>query len=350
MSRFRLSRAQQSGTRFPVNLQVLTDKYLRSRVLPSVRPPRDTRSLALMTVSALALAGVGLIPRPALARDTDPTPPHETLRLRPGALSPVIYPETALRFGVPDFLLTGLGGVAALTSALVGPNTENGPRGGVWFDEDVRDALRPADFNAQLAFRDTSDVLLGFSLAYAFIGDALIHATWLRKSPDVGRQMALLDAEVAAIAFGASQLTANIIGRERPYGRTCGTAELDERSSQCTTNDRYLSYFSSHATLTFAMAAVTCAHHNALGLSGGNSWIPCLSGFAVATTTAVFRIAGDMHYATDVLTGAAVGTLVGFAVPAFHYGFGSFRPRSPSGKNQISVLPTFGGLSVNGVW
>jgi len=260
----------------------------------------------------------------------------------------VVYPDTARRFGAVDIVLTSLGGVAALTSALIGPS-KNGPQGGIWFDEEVRNALRPSDFDAQLAFRDTSDVLLGFSLAYAFIGDAMVNATWLRRSPDVGAQIALMDAEVAAIAFGASQLTANVVGRERPYGRTCGN-ELDERSSQCQTNDRHLSYFSGHSTLTFAMAAVTCAHHNALGLSGGKSWIPCLSGFTVAATTAAFRISADMHYATDVLTGAAVGTLIGFAVPAFHYGFGRFRPRAAPTKTQISVLPSFGGVQVIGVW
>lgn len=295
----------------------------------------------------LALMSAWFTPRYAWAEDVSEA---DTLRLEPGALPPVVYPKTALRFGPADVVLTGLGGVAALTSALIGPDTENGPRGGVWFDEDVRNALRPDDFEVQLAFRDTSDVLLGLSLAHAFIGDALIHATWLRKSVDVGRQMALMDAEVAALAFGASQLTANVVSRERPYGRTCGTLELDEDSSQCTTNDRYLSYFSGHATLTFAMAAVTCAHHNALGLSGHHAWAQCLSGFTLATATAIFRIAADMHYATDVLTGAAVGTLIGFAVPAVHYGFGSFRPGSPAREVQISVLPTFGGIRVSGRW
>lgn len=304
---------------------------------------------ALASAQGAEEKGAAALPGQAPPRNThELSVPTEPLRLRPGLLPPVVYPKAAARFGTFDIVLTGLGGVAALTSALIGPD-ENIGQGRIEFDENVRNALRPASFDAQLAFRDTSDVLLGFSLAYAFIGDAMVNATWLRRSPDVGIQMALLDAEVAAIAFGAAQLTANVVSRERPYGRTCGT-ELDERSSQCVTNDRYLSYFSSHATLTFAMAAVTCAHHNALGLSGSRSWIPCLSGFTLATTTAVFRIAADMHYASDVLTGAAVGTLVGFAVPAFHYGIGGSRKHAPPSKAHVSVLPSFGGIQVIGVW
>jgi hypothetical protein len=311
-----------------------------------VRRRRELPRTFFASALGLALAGVWFTPRFAWAEHVN----VGEVRLEPGALPPVVYPKTALRFGPTDFVITGLGGVAALTSALIGPDMVNGPRGGIWFDEAVRDALRSDDFNTQLFFRDTSDVLMGLTLAHAFIGDALIHATWLRKSVDVGRQMALMDAEVTALAFGASQLTANAMSRERPYGRTCGTSELDEDSAQCTTNDRYLSYFSGHSTLTFALAAVTCAHHNALGLSGHHAWVQCLSSFTVATATAVFRIAGDMHYATDVLTGAAVGTLIGFAVPAVHYGFGNFRPRSTTRDVQISVLPTFGGIRVMGVW
>jgi len=40
-------------------------------------------------------------------------------------------------------------------------------------------------------------------------------------------------------------------------------------------------------------------------------------GFAA---TACLRIAADRHYATDVLSGAAVGSAIGFTVPHFAHG------------------------------
>ncbi|HSC86093.1 MAG TPA: phosphatase PAP2 family protein [Polyangiaceae bacterium] len=278
-----------------------------------------------------------------MARDPSPW-------LVPGALDPVSYPATAAPFGWPDLVITALGGATALTSAIVGPDRINGPRGGWWFDEDVRNALLPDDYSTQLAFRDTSDVLLGLSFSYVFMGDALINATWLRRSPEVGRELALIDAEVAALTLGLQQLTANVVSRERPYGRTCGTDELDERSSQCTSNDRYLSHFSGHASTTFALAAVTCSHHSHIPLSGGQAWIPCLSGFVTAAATATFRVVGDMHYATDVLMGAAVGTLIGFTVPALHYGIGGWTPRSPGSVGEFRLVPTLNGISLGGTW
>jgi len=241
-----------------------------------------------------------------------------------------------------------MGGTVAVLAAVAGSNTQ-GPSWTNPFDEGVRNALLPAGYDLQLLFRDTSDALLGLAISYAFIGDAMIHASWLRKSPDVGIQMALIDAEVLLLTLGASQLTANSVGRQRPYGRTCGV-EIDADSAQCVEKDRYLSFFSTHSSVSFAMAAVTCAHHNALGLSGRYPWIACATGFTAAAVTAVSRIVADQHYATDVLTGAAVGTLIGFAVPAAHYGFGRFRPGKSRDVAHVLVLPTFGGVAVTGVW
>lgn len=298
-----------------------------------------------------------LAPRVAFAEGSErvqepkkqPETEQRVLKLTPGALPPVVYPKTALRVGVIDAVLSGVGASMAVVASIAGPTTD-GPHGsGTPFDEAVRDALLPSRFDVQLLFRDTSDALLGAAISYVFIGDALIHATWLRKSPDVGIQMALIDAEVTLLTLGVSQLTAHAVGRERPYGRECGN-ELDEDSAHCVWNDRYLSFFSTHSSLSFAMAAVTCAHHSALGLSGRRPWIPCAIGFTAAAVTAFSRILADQHYVTDVMTGAAVGTLVGFAVPAVHYGFGGIRPRGSHSRAHVTVLPTFGGVSVTGVW
>src|SRR5690606_9917685 len=285
-----------------------------------------------------------LIPETAVPKKERPA-----LKLSPGVLPPVAYPRTALRFGAIDAVIGTTGATMAVVASIVGP-AANGPHGrGSPMDEAVRDALLPDSFELQLLFRDTSDVILGAAISYAFIGDALIHATWLRKSADVGIQMALMDAEVTLLTLGLSQLTAHVVGRERPYGRTCGN-ELEDNSAQCTWNDRYLSFFSTHSSLSFAMAAVTCAHHNALGLSGRHPWIPCPIGFTAAARAAVSRIVADQRYVTDIVTGAAVGALVGFAVPGVHYAFGRVRPGTSESAHNVLVLPTFGGVTVTGVW
>lgn len=280
---------------------------------------------------------------------TAPSSP-EARWIAPGVLPPVSYPETASRFGAADLVLTGVGAATALTAALLGPNENSGRRGGIWFDEAVRDAILPQSFHTQLWARDASDVLLGFSLSFSFLGDALIHTAWLRRSPDVGGQIALLNAEVLAVTLGVQQLTAQQMSRERPYARNCGTGELDENAVQCVARDRYLSHFSGHASVTFALASATCVHHVSLQLSGERPWIPCLFGYLTATATAGLRVLGDQHYATDVLMGALVGSSIGFLIPTLHYSGLGLAPREGGGLSQVFIVPSPQGISVSGVF
>ena len=65
---------------------------------------------------------------------------------------------------------------------------------------------------------------------------------------------------------------------------------------------------------------------------------------------AVYRHQG-VHYASDAILGALVGTAVGYGVPLLHYrelkrpgGSGS------AGQLQLTVVPTAGGLGVMGIF
>lgn len=218
-------------------------------------------------------------------------------------------------------------------------------------DEAVRDVVRGNSFGTTQVARDASDVLLSMNLSYPYIGDALINAAWYRQSPEVGREMALVDTEALAITVAIQQGVANLTGRERPYGRDCGTEELPERYSACLLHDRYRSYFSGHTSLSFTAAALTCTHHAHLPLHGGRfEWLPCVLGVSSATATGALRIAGDRHYFTDVITGALVGGMVGWLVPTWHY---HRRLRSGAGPGQgapVTLVPTPRGFILQGVF
>jgi len=92
-------------------------------------------------------------------------------------------------------------------------------------------------------------------------------------------------------------------------------------------DDANLSFYSGHTNFTFALAAAAAT----VGRLRGYRWAPAalLVGGLVAATTGYLRIAADQHYLTDVLTGAAVGTTIGVAVPYLHRpcpGHGEGRP------------------------
>ena len=76
-----------------------------------------------------------------------------------------------------------------------------------------------------------------------------------------------------------------------------------------------------------------------------------IAGLSFATTGAYLRIAADRHYATDVLTGALVGSAIGFSVPYLAH-----RPVHDEGafvsQLRVGALPVDHGqlLVLSGLW
>ncbi len=241
----------------------------------------------------------------------------------------------------PELAVTGVASVLALTTAIVSPRS-NHRRGGILADEDVRGGMRVPSQRGRDRAADASDVLLTFTLSYPFAVDALVVAGWRHRSPAVAMQMVAINAEVLAVTAGIQGLTNMLVSRERPYGRECGKS-LDPESDACTGSVRYRSFFSGHTALTFSAAAVTCAHHRYLRLHGdrGLDAIPCVAGFLLAGTTGALRMAADRHYVSDVLVGAAVGTLVGYGIPyLFHYRKGAaIAPTDEPPGFSITLVP-----------
>lgn len=78
-------------------------------------------------------------------------------------------------------------------------------------------------------------------------------------------------------------------------------------------NDVYTSFFSGHTALAFSLAVSSGIVANLREYPSAPAiWI---GGLTLATATGYLRIAGDAHYATDVLTGAIVGSAIGVAIP-----------------------------------
>ena len=299
-------------------------------------------SLGIQTLSGSVCAQE--LPRQAQTEFREPDS-----KLNTGSLSPVVWAPHYRRFGWGDGILAGSGVVALVVSRALGPRSD-GPQGGLWFDDGARDALRASGYSGRLFASDVSDVLLGLSVSYALIGDPLVNATWLRKSPDVGRQLFLLNTEVLTVTLGVQQTVSSIAGRERPYGQTCGSSDLSNETEQCEGRDRYRSFFSGHTGVPFAMAAATCTHHIYLPLSGTtqNAWIACASGFLVAGATGLMRIVADYHYSTDVLAGALTGSALGFGLPLLHYATGVRLPAAQVAGVRLQLAPMGVGLQILG--
>lgn len=301
--------------------------------------------------AAASLVGTALLLWAAQA-SAQQDPPAPLVPTRESVSGPVLWDPGWKSFGTGDYVLTGVSVGVAITSGVVTPLPHH-LVGGVLFDDAVRNALEIGTNNigARYTARDTSDVLLSLAVTSPFFFDSMFTAWYTRQSPEVALQMALIDAEAFAIAGALQQTTTALVSRERPYGADCGTG-LPATTLDCTNPGRYRSFFSGHATLSFTAAGLACEHHLTLHLLGGvKDTLMCIGSLVLAATTATLRVVSDQHYATDVLTGAIVGSAVGLAVPALHYRGGQWKDRPGSvGGIDLTLVPTGLGATVVGVF
>ncbi len=144
-------------------------------------------------------------------------------------------------------------------------------------------------------------------------------------------------AQTVLIAYGAKELLKFCVDRTRPY------MYFDGAPDKALLNGDWCSSFpSGHTTLTYASAAffsfTFCKYFPR------SKWrIPVVaSSYTLAFATAALRIASGNHFMTDVLTGAALGTVCGLCVPLFHY-----TKTVSKNKLDLSVTPLSASLSIN---
>ena len=173
------------------------------------------------------------------------------------------------------------------------------------FDRWARDALRWQDPGAA---RVGSDVLLAGVPLLA--GGALALSAARAGGGRAAGQDLLMVAEATSLALLATQAAKLAVGRIRPYAWADPAAAEDR--------DAWLSFWSGHAAATFAAAS---AAGTVARLRGYRSW-PWITGLGLAGAAGCgwLRVAGDRHWALDVLAGAAVGSLAGFGLPAWLHG------------------------------
>lgn len=269
------------------------------------------------------------------------------------------------RFRALEVLATGLFIGQAVTAAFLYPTPPIRWRGGILFDDAVRDAIRPDTRDGRESLRPYSDNLYYASVAFPFLVDTALVAGVIHGSGDVALQMFAINVQSFALS-GALTLTAQKLGRERPAGRDC--AEDPQSSPKCRSPEGLTqSFFSGHTASAATSAGLTCVHHQHLPLYGGGfaDTLACIVLLAATAAEGTMRIMTDDHYASDVLIGAGVGLASGYLLPSWlHYGFAndararserSFLPmwRTEHGGAVIvapQIAATYGGVSIVGVY
>jgi membrane-associated phospholipid phosphatase len=191
------------------------------------------------------------------------------------------------------------------------------------FDTTLRDHLVWHDAKSA---GTASDVLANGVLPAA----ALIHsgaAAWAYGDARIGLEDAIVIGEAALIATDLNAASKDAFARSRPgAGPGAGGAAAK-------------SFYSGHTTIAFAVATATGTVASLRGYPSA-PWV-WATGLTLATGVGYLRVAADAHWTTDVLAGAAVSGVVGWAVPyLFH------RVRSDRGRSAVEIVPAPGGLAL----
>jgi membrane-associated phospholipid phosphatase len=143
-------------------------------------------------------------------------------------------------------------------------------------------------------------------------------------------------AESALAATAVATLMTLAAGRPRPF--LYGTkAPLSERNG----SNAGLSYISSHAAVSFAILTSTVVAMRRLHPGSKAPWIVLGVGGAMATFVTAARVFGGMHFITDSVGGAVVGTSVGVLIPSLHGSPVQIVPVTGQGQHGLAISAPF---------
>jgi membrane-associated phospholipid phosphatase len=195
------------------------------------------------------------------------------------------------------------------------------------FDASMRNALRWND----TGLANTLSNVTGYVLApVTAVGWMMLasgeHRTRRRAYDDVTPVI-----QSAIVASLLQHVTKLAVARQRPYAHYAAPGTL------VPSEEDNVSFFSGHTTLTFSLAVSAGTVANMRGYA----FAPYIwaSGLTLAATTGYLRVAADRHYVTDVLTGAAVGSLVGCVWPRLIH---------PHLRRDLVVVLTTTGVAATG--
>ena len=117
-----------------------------------------------------------------------------------------------------------------------------------------------------------------------------------------------------------------LVGRERP---------TEEQGAYSFHPFEGRSFPSGHATQAFAVASVIATSYDKF-------WVKATA-YGLATMTAYSRVQRGKHFPTDVVAGAAIGTLVGRSVVRFNRKLRSGEKEPEASDSRLTLVPVLGG-------
>jgi membrane-associated phospholipid phosphatase len=151
-----------------------------------------------------------------------------------------------------------------------------------------------------------------------------------------------MTTEMTLFTMGATYITKALVGRKRPYLYNTDMS-VDERFGRAASSDNSasMSFFSGHTSAAFALATFSSTLF--MDIHGKSIWSKVWWGtsLSLAAMTGVARVKAGVHYPTDVIAGAIVGSAIGYLVPRLHRRSADSPVSVSLGPNQVSLRLRF---------
>jgi membrane-associated phospholipid phosphatase len=130
--------------------------------------------------------------------------------------------------------------------------------------------------------------------------------------------LGLIYSEVFFLTKVITGITKTLAGRTRPYLYNTDFTSEERFAFQDEAPNATTSFFSGHSSVTFAFAVLLSKTYT--DIYGKNIWskIIWVTSLSAATATAWARVEAGVHYPTDVIAGAIVGSAIGYFIPELH--------------------------------
>jgi membrane-associated phospholipid phosphatase len=166
---------------------------------------------------------------------------------------------------------------------------------------------RFATYNYSKSLSNTSDVVVsGLIVSPALL---LIDG----KISNDFMNLSLMYAETLLWSVFIPNWTKETVGRIRPFVYN-EEASLDEKYN----SDNRRSFFSGHTTVAFSSAVFLSKVYSDYYPKSKSKYYVLGASILVASLVGGLRIGSGMHFPTDVLIGAVVGSSIGYIIPEIH--------------------------------
>ena len=184
---------------------------------------------------------------------------------------------------------------------------------------DRRMALRFRDSTLQrnMRLRKTARAIRTIADPGAFIIGAGLYTYGRLADDDKAADLGLHGTEALLVGHSLGLVLKGVIGRARPYKNIDNPHDYQLMRGFGRGNEAYRSMPSGHTIAAFAAAAAVTSETSRWWPS--TVWYIAPVMYGGAALTGISRMYNNRHWASDVITGAAIGTMAGVLIPRWHF-------------------------------